>query len=100
MTNAKFQQMLQDTYKKSSFLNNRTQKTVNELVYALRMDGMLTGINWQINIETQNGCTCIPGVMDSFIPVKNLAQKVVSVEFDEETYEDFGVYLVLLEVED
>lgn len=100
MTNAKFQQMLQDIYNKSSFLNNRTKKTVNELVYALRMDGMLSGINWQINIETKNGCTCIPGVMDSFIPVKNLAQKVVNVEFDEETFEDCGVYLALLEVED
>lgn len=100
MTNAKFQQQLEEMYNKYSFISKTRIKTLNELVYVLRMNGRLTGINWQLNIEKENGCTCIPGVMDSFIPVRDLAKGVTSVEFDEEIYNDFGIHLLLIETED
>lgn len=99
MTNKRFQQELQEMYEMYSATRSSVQKTLNQLVYVLRM----SGINYQMTItrdDTPNGCVCIPGVIDTFIPVKDLAQKVVSVEFDEETYEDCGIELLLVKVED
>lgn len=99
MTNKEFQKQLEEMYNQYSFIKNRKQKTLNELVYVLRMSGE----NWQLNTvrdDISNGFGCIPGVQDSFIPVKDLAQKVVSVEFDEETWEEFGIKLLLVKVED
>ena len=98
MTNQEFQQKLEEMYSQYSFMRNRKQKTLNELVYALRM----SGVNYQLTItrdDMPNGCTCIPGVIDTFITVKDLARQVVSVEFDEETYKDCGVNLLLVKVE-
>ena len=99
MTNKEFQNKLQEMYNQYSIIAKREQKTLNELVYVLRMSGE----NWQLNTvrkDVPNGFTCIPGVQDCFIPVKNLAQKVVSVKFDEETWEEFGIKLLLVTVED
>ena len=100
MTNERFQQELKETYSMYHATRNSEQKTLNQLVYALRM---MNGPDYQMTItrdDVPNGCTCIPGVMDTFIPVKDLAQKIVNVEFDEETYEECGVYLLLVKVED
>ena len=99
MTNAEFQVKLEEMYSKHSLISKRKQKTMNELVYTLRMSGE----NYQLTVTEQskpNSFGCIPGVIDTFIPVKDLAKKVVSVEFDEETYNDFGIKLLLVEVED
>lgn len=99
MNNKEFQKELEAMYNQHSLIRNRPQKTVNELVYVLRMSGE----NYQMTIteaSIPNGCSCIHGVIDTFIPVKTLAKKVVSVEFDEETYDDFGIKLLLVEVED
>ena len=96
MTNIDFQKELCKMRSQYSFISN---KTLNELVYVLRMSGE----NYQLTITDcnfPNGCSCIPGVIDTFIPVKTLAKKVVSVEFDEETYNDFGIKLLLVKVED
>ena len=99
MTNAEFQVKLEEMYGKHSLISKRKQKTMNELVYTLRMSGE----NYQLTVTERskpNSFGCIPGVIDTFIPVKDLAKKVVSVEFDEETYNDFGIKLLLVEVED
>jgi hypothetical protein len=96
VNNAKFQQQLEEMYNKYSFIAKHTQKTLNELVYVLRMSGE----NYQLNVEHNGSFFAIPGVIDCFIPVKTLAQKVVNVEFDEETYSDFGIKLLLIEMED
>lgn len=98
MTNKEFQIELDNMYNKYSMIRNRKQKTVNELVFVLRM----TGENYQLDLTDKanpNSCVCIPGVIDCFIPVKDLAKKVVNVEFDEETYNEFGIKLLLVEVE-
>lgn len=94
MTNKEFQVMLEKMYNKYSFIRKRKQKTINELVYVLRMSGE----NWQLNLESDadNTCVCIPGVQDTFIPVLDLVKTVVSVEFDEETYNEYGVKLLMV----
>ena len=99
MNNMEFQMKLKEMYGKYSLIAKRQQKTLNELVYVLRQ----TGINYQLTItrdDVPNGCVCIPGIIDTFIPVKDLAMKVVSVEFDEETYDDCGIELLLVKVEE
>lgn len=99
MTDAKFQEYLSGLYKKYLGRIKAKQTTLNELVYVLRRDGD----DWQLNTydtKTKNGCTCIPDVRDAFIPVRLLAKKVVAVEFDEETYEEDGIKLLLVNVED
>ena len=99
MNNKQFQIKLQEMYNAHYVTRHNRQKTLNELVYVLRM----SGTNYQLTLTEKNipnACGCIPGVIDVFIPVKDLAKKVVSVEFDEETYKDCGIELLLVEVED
>lgn len=98
MTNAEFQVELEKMYQEHPVIAKRKQKTLNELVYTLRMSGE----NYQLNTfdsDSPYSWGCIPGVQDTFIPVKDLAKKVVSVEFDEETYEEMGIKLLLVNVE-
>lgn len=98
MTNAEFQEKLKEMYTEHPLIAKREQKTLNELVYTLRMSGE----NYQLNTidkSKPNAFSCIPGVQDTFIPVRDLAQKVVSVEFDEETYEEMGIKLLIVTVE-
>lgn len=99
MTNAEFQVKLEEMYAKFPIIAKRKQKTLNELVYVLRMSGEDYQLN-TYNKNNSNSCGCIPGVQETFIPVKTLAQKVVDVEFDEETYEEMGIKLLLVNVED
>lgn len=99
MTNAEFQVKLEEMYAKFPIIAKRKQKTLNELVYVLRMSGE----DYQLNtFDKSEPCAwgCIPGVQETFIPVRDLAKKVVSVEFDEETYEEMGIKLLLVNVED
>lgn len=99
MTNKEFQVKLKNIYADFPMIAKRKQKTLNELVYVLRM----TGEDYQINTYNDNepgSCTCIPDLKETFIPVKSLAQTVVSVEFDEETYEEMGIQLLLIKVKD
>ena len=99
MTNAEFQVKLEEMYAEFPIIARRKQKTLNELVYTLRMSGE----NYQLNTfdsSNPNSWGVIPGVQDTFIPVKDLAKTVVNVEFDEETYNDMGIKLLLVNVED
>lgn len=99
MTNKEFQVQLKNIYADFPYIARRKQKTLNELVYVLRM----TGEDYQLNTYNENepgACTCIPDLKETFIPVKSLAQKVISVELDEETYEEMGIKLLLVKVTD
>ena len=99
MTNAEFQVELKRMYEEHPMIAKNKQKTLNELVYTLRMSGE----NYQLNTTNASNTgsfVCIPGVQDTFIPVRYLAQKVIDVEFDEETYEEMGIKLLLVNVED
>lgn len=98
MTNVEFQIQLEKMYAEFPIIAKRKQKTLNELVYVLRMSGE----DYQLNTFDKNEpCAwgCIPGVQETFIPVRDLAKKVVSVEFDEETYEEMGIKLLMVNLE-
>jgi hypothetical protein len=99
MTNKEFQTQLKNIYADFPHIARSKQKTLNELVYVLRMSGE----DYQINTYNENepgSCTCIPDLKETFIPVRSLAQTVVSVEFDEETYDEMGIQLLLIKVKD
>lgn len=98
MTNTEFQVELEKMYQKFPIIAKRKQKTLNELVYTLRMSGE----DYQLNTFDKSepcSCGCIPGVQETFIPVRDLAKKVVGVEFDEETYEEMGIKLLVVTLE-
>ena len=99
MTNKEFQVKLKNIYADFPYIAKRKQKTLNELVYVLRMTGEDYQIN-TLNDDEPNAVTCIPDLKETFIPVKSLAQKVVSVEFDEEIYEEMGIQLLMVKVKD
>ena len=99
MTNAEFQLRLEEMYAEFPMIWPRSKKTLNELVYVLRRSGEDYQIN-TYNKNNRNSCGCIPGVQETFSPVRDLAKKVVDVEFDEETYEEMGIKLLLVNVED
>lgn len=95
MTNKEFQIQLEAMYQRFPIIGKRKQKTLNELVYVLRMSGE----DYQLNtFDKSEPCSwgCIPGVQETFIPVRDLAKNVVSVEFDEETYEEMGIKLLMV----
>jgi len=98
MTNKEFQTQLKNIYADFPHIARSKQKTLNELVYVLRM----TGEDYQLNTFEEgkpNSWGVIPGVQETFIPVKDLAKKVVSVEFDKETYEEMGIKLLMVNLE-
>ena len=98
MNNKEFQAILKNLYADFPHIAKSKQKTLNELVYVLRM----TGEDYQLNTFEEgkpNSWGVIPGVQETFIPVKDLAKKVVSVEFDEETYEEMGIKLLMITLE-
>ena len=95
MTNKEFQIQLAEMYKKFPLIDKHEQKTLNELVYVLRMSGE----DYQLNtFDKSEHCAwgCIPGVQETFIPVRELAKTVVNVEFDEETYEYMNIKLLMV----
>ena len=99
MNNKELQIQLEQMYESHTATKNRTWHTLNELAYVLRMSGE----NYQMTLTDKSEpgrFVCVPGVIDTFIPVRDLAKKVVSVEFDEETYEEFEIKLLLVKVED
>ena len=99
MNNAEFQYELTEMYSKYPLIAKHEPKTLNELAYVLRMSGE----NYQLNTfckSKPNSWGCIPGVQDVFIPIRDLAKKVVSIEFDEETYDEMGIKLLIVELED
>lgn len=91
MTNKEFQNKLQEMYNKYSVIKLSKQKSFNELTYVLRMSEN----DYQINMYSQkepNSWGMIPSVKETFIPSRDLAKKVVSVTFDEEAYNEYGIY--------
>ena len=80
MTNAEFMKKLNAMYAKHPMIARSNPKSLNELMYVLRMEG-----DKDYSISTNDGM-CIPSVRETFVPSRDLAKKVVSIEYDE--YED------------
>lgn len=80
MTNVEFQKKLTEMFAKHPMIARSNPKSLNELMYVLRMEG-----DRDYSISTNDGM-CIPSVRETFVPSRDLAKKVVSIEYEE--YED------------
>lgn len=92
MTNEEFQQWLDAEYQKYPLIARSKQKTINELVYVLRMSGKDFTLN---TIGRSFGC--IPSIQETFIPTKTLALRVKAIEYEE--YEDAEMPLLAVGVD-
>lgn len=77
MTNVEFQAKLEAMYAKHPMIARSNPKSLNELMYVLHMDG-----DRDYAISTNDG-SCIPSVRETFVPTRELAKKVVSIEYEE-----------------
>lgn len=95
MTNAEFQKYLQDIYDSHDIIGKSKVKTLNELLYMLRMDDSVTDYNVNLIIDGETGIGCIPSVKECFVPVRDLAMHVKAVECDEYDYGFDGLCLTV-----
>ena len=96
MTNAEFQAKLDAMYAKHPMIARSNPKSLNELMYVLRMEG-----DRDYSISDNEG-GCIPSVRETFVPTRTLARKVVFIEYEEfedeyegETYHGSYIYVEL-----
>ena len=96
MTNAEFQAKLDAMYAKHPMIARSNPKSLNELMYVLRMEG-----DRDYSISDNEG-GCIPSVRETFVPTRTLASKVVFIEYEEfedecegETYRGSYIYVEL-----
>ena len=95
MTNAEFQVKLEAMYAKHPMIARSKTKSLNELMYVLRMEG-----DRDYSISDNEG-GCIPSVRETFVPTRTLAKKVVSIEWEEFEDEEFGSYgAIIVDLED
>lgn len=86
MTNVEFQAKLDAMYSKHPMIALSNPKSLNELLYVLRMEG-----DRDYCVSTNDGL-CIPSVRETFVPSRDLAKKVVSIEWEEYEDEEYGTY--------
>lgn len=84
MTNAEFMAKLDTMYAKHPMIAISNPKSLNELMYVLRMEG-----DRDYSISTTDG-GCIPSVRETFVSSRDLAKKVVSIEWEEFEDEEYG----------
>lgn len=81
MTNNEFKTWLENEYAKHFTIKGSKEKSINELIYTLRM----SGIDFCLTVIDGNGsCLCIPSANETFIPSRYLAKKIKSIEYDTE----------------
>ena len=97
MTNAEFMAKLDAMYAKHPMIARSNPKSLNELMYVLRMEG-----DRDYAISVDDG-SCIPSVRETFVPSRELAKKVTSIwweEFEDEEYGTIGTIMIDLEVDE
>lgn len=95
MTNVEFQAKLEAMYAKHPMIARSNPKSLNELMYVLRMEG-----DRDYSISDNEG-GCIPSVRETFVPTRILAKKVVSIEWEEFDDDEFGSYgAIIVDLED
>lgn len=95
MTNVEFQKKLDAMYAKHPMIARSNPKSLNELMYVLRMEG-----DRDYSISTNDG-SCIPSVRETFVPTRSLAKKVTSIEWEEFEDEEYGtVGAIIVDLED
>lgn len=93
MTKVKWENKLEQMYKENPMIARSKRKTVNEILYLLRMD---KENDYNISIDEGGMWSCIPSVKECFVPVKTLAKHVKSIELDEEDYDCQEVCLTIV----
>ena len=94
MTNVEFQAKLEAMYAKHPMIARSNPKSLNELMYVLRMEG-----DRDYSISDNEG-GCIQSVRETFVPTRWLAKKVVSIEWEEFEDDEFGTYgSIIVELE-
>ena len=83
MTNVEFQEKLRKMYEENPMIARSKKKTVNEILYLLRMD---KENDYNVNLIEGTVWSCIPSVKECFVSVKTLAKHVKSIECDETDY--------------
>lgn len=73
-----FQVWLDEEFAKHPLLAKSNPHTLNELCYVLRLSGKDFAVCW----NTDNGFSCIPSIVDAFIPSRDLALKVKLADYD------------------
>ena len=101
MTNTEFQTKLEAMFAKHPMIASSNPKSLNELIYVLRVEG-----DRDYSISTNDGA-CIPSVRETFVPSRDLAKKIASIEYEEfedeyegETYNYSAVIVDLIDPED
>jgi hypothetical protein len=95
MTNVEFQKKLDAMYAKHPMIARSNPKSLNELMYVLRMEG-----DRDYSISTNDGM-CISSVKETFVPSRDLAKKVVFIEWEEFEDELFGtIGTIIVDLED
>lgn len=95
MTNVEFQTKLDAMFAKHPMIARSNPKSLNELMYVLRMEG-----DRDYSISTNDGM-CISSVRETFVPSRDLAKKVVFIEWEEFEDELFGtIGTIIVDLED
>lgn len=97
MNNEQFMKWLAGEFGKYSVLNlswKRGVVSLNELVYVLRMSGKDFNIN--MTDPDEPGFGMIPSVQETFIPTRDLARKISSMEYEE--FDNNGVVVPVISV--
>ena len=82
MTNNEFLAQLNEAVSRHPIIAKSKAKTVNELLYVLRME---FSNDFNVSIKEKDGTWgCIPSTKECFIPVKTLALKIKSIKYEEE----------------
>lgn len=90
MSRSEFFIKLNEMFSKHPMIAKSNPKTLNELIYVLRMEG-----DQDYCISTNDG-SCIPSVRETFVPTKTLAKKVISIDWHEESDEEYGTYSAII----
>ena len=92
MTNQEFQIKLEEMWNKYPLLKLSNPKSMNELVYVLRMEG-------DVDYSISDNCGgCIPSVRETFIPSSVLARKVTNIKYEEYIDGDYISHVILVDL--
>ena len=93
MTNNEFLTALNKAFAEHPMLAKSNPKSINELLYVLRME---FDNDFCISIPEKNGAwSCIPSSRETFISTKMLARKIDCIEYEEEKDEELGTIYCL-----
>lgn len=94
MSSVGFARWLDSEFAKYPILAKSNPHSLNELVYVLRMSGKDFNLSWQ----TADGAAIIPSIRETFIPSRDLAQKVRVEDYAEEEMDGVTHRFITVEI--